>query len=408
MTHQLMSSYGVGAAGLGTISAFFYYGYTPMQLPAGLLYDRFSPRIILPIATVICALGTLFFAITHSPILASNARFMMGLGSAFSFIGTLVLIARWFPPKYFALLAGITQSMSSVGAIIAGAPLTAVIYYIGWRHSLIGLSIMGFILAIAMWLFIKDSSAGVKKEVKEEKLSHQTFKGLRYLLHNSQSWYIAIYGLAIWAAIITFAALWGVPYIKQFFHTTTTIASMAIAMIWIGIAIGSPFLGWLSDRIKRRCLITSLCASGGVLSTLSILYIPHLSFSIMCVALFGIGIAASGQSLSFAIIKDNTPPAFVGTAVGFNNMAIVSGGALFQPLVGYLLHIYWSGATDGGVPVYGLTAYRHALWVLPVCFIVALIMSWFFIKETHCRPSYNRSDDLDQNSSTSLTGEKYG
>lgn len=393
MTHQLMSAYNIGAIGVGTISAFYYYAYTPMQLPAGILYDRFGPRKLIPIATIVCALGALFFSSTHSIVMASYGRFMMGFGSAFSFIGTLLLISRWFPAHYFAVLAGIAQSMSSVGAVFGEAPLSTAISHFGWRQSMLGLSVIGIILAVFIWVVVRDYPAGHEAVGLKKRCAVQSFKGLSRVVSSKQTWCVAVYAFMIWAPVAIFGALWGVPFIAERFQTSTTMASVAVSMIWIGLGIGSPAIGWVSEKFKLRCIPLGAAALIGVISTFSIVYVPDMSFTWAYILLFCFGLAAAGQSLSFASIKDVTEPKYVGTAVGFNNMAVVAGGALFQPLVGYFLHIFWDGSYYLGVPHYSVSAYQKALWILPVCYLGSLLISWIFIRETHCKQIYQSSEE---------------
>ena len=118
MAESMMRTFGVTGQGFGFISAFYFYAYAPAQLPAGVLYDRYGPRKLMTFAIILCALGSAFFASTDSIFTACIGRFLIGIGSAFSFIGVLVLISRWFPPYYFAILAGVAQLMSSVGAMM--------------------------------------------------------------------------------------------------------------------------------------------------------------------------------------------------------------------------------------------------------------------------------------------------
>lgn len=388
MTTQLMTSFNVGAVGLGTLSAFYFYAYAPMQLPAGILYDRFGPRTLLPIATLICAVGALFFSATHSSIMASYGRFLMGIGSAFAFIGTIVLISRWFKPQYFAVLAGVAQLMSSFGAMFGEVPLAKSISAFGWRHSMIGLAVVGLVLAVAMRFIIRDYPKGHEVISSGKRRSKQSMKGLSKVLKSKQTWFVAGYAFCSWAPIAVFAALWGVPFIKALYpQVSTAVASSAISMVWLGIAFGSPFAGWLSELLQNRCGLLTVLAIIGIISTMVIVFVP-VAFPVMYVALFGLGLAAGGQTMSFAVLKDVTAPKYVGTAVGFNNMAVVAGGAIFQPLVGYLLHLFWNGGMQSGAPYYTVHAYQMSLWILPLCYIGGVILSWYFIKETNCRPNY--------------------
>ncbi len=387
MTTELMRDLNLNAASLGAMAAFYYYAYTPMQLPAGLLYDRFGPRILITVAILICASGAFFFGLTDNVALASAGRFFMGIGSAFSFIGALLLVSRWFPAHYFALLAGIVQFMSSVGAICGQVPLATAVAKWGWRSNIMWIAFIGVILAVLVWLVIRDYPPSVRAEKAAEaskKKPTELFR-LRKVCGNKQTWLIALYSFAVWAPIAAFAALWGVPFLVAAYGISTAAAAKLCSLIWIGIGIGSPLIGWWSEHMGRRCLPLITAAVIGICSLLSILYIPHLPMPILYTLMFFFGLAATGQSLAFAVVKDNNDSDVTGTAIGLNNMAVVAGGAIFQPLVGIILHAHWSGVTNSGAPVYSASDYHMALAVLPVCYIIAVIVGSKFLRETFCQ-----------------------
>jgi len=180
----------------------------------------------------------------------------------------------------------------------------------------------------------------------------------------------------------------GIPFLATEYGVNTTTAAEACAMIWLGIGIGSPLIGWWSDKINKRCLPLSVAAIIGIVALVVIVYAPNVSFAIMFFFLFLFGLAASGQSLSFALVKDNNSHRVVGTAIGFNNMAVVLGGAIFQPLTGVLLKMHWDHEIVYGTPVYSVTDYRIAMLILPLCYVAAFIISKTLIKETYCKETY--------------------
>ena len=117
MAAELMSAFHINAMGLGLMSAFYFYSYTGMQIPAGMLLDRFGVRHIVATALLVCAVGAALFGMTHSMAWGSIARVLMGFGSAFAFVSVLAVADRWFDRKYFAMLAGLAQFFAALGAI---------------------------------------------------------------------------------------------------------------------------------------------------------------------------------------------------------------------------------------------------------------------------------------------------
>jgi len=383
ISNDLMRDLHLQAAGLGLLSASFFYAYMPMMFPAGLLYDRFGPRILLTIMVAVCATGALLFSHSKYIEVITLGRSMMGFGSAFAFIGTLVLVSRWFAAKYFPLMTGIVQAMSSVGAILGTIPLAQAVDQFGWRHSISGLAIAGFCMALAIWAIVRDSPKG--HVIVKHQHSQSEWKRLVTVCKKPQTWLVGLYAFTMWAPITVFAELWGVAYLRATYHLGTVNASSYITFIWIGVAIGSPLLGVISQRLRRRCLPLIAMALLGLFAFTIIAYIENLSSFWLYTAMLVFGFSASGCILTFSLVRENNALATVGSAIGFNNMMVVAGGALLQPLVGIILKYQWHGEMMDSVPIYSVNAYRLGLLVIPTCYIVALILARFFINETYCR-----------------------
>ncbi len=388
MTHQLMLELQTNASVFGVIAAFYFYSYTIMQIPAGLLYDRYGSRLLITVSIFTCVVGALFFGSTHTVLLLSLGRLLMGIGSAFAFIGVLVVAARWFPLHYFAFLVGIAQLLAALGAMGGALPLAHAVNALGWRDVMLWLAGIGFCLALICFLVIRDRP---KKQAEFEHYHIGFWKGLKEIISTPQTWWIGFYSFCSWAPVAVFAALWGVPYIMQRFDMINIQAAQLIAMIWLGIGLVSPFLGWFSDKLGERRILLWCCALIGCVCSILILYVPGIPIGGMYAILFGFGIAGAGQILTFALVKDITRPTVIGSAIGFNNMFVVVGGALLQPLVGWVLTLGWNGTLSSkGVPIYSLENYNIALMIVPICFLIGLIISLFFIKETYCKRNFDK------------------
>jgi MFS family permease len=377
-----MHDLGLQAAGLGFLSASYFYAYMPMQFPAGLLYDRFGPRLLLTMMIALCAGGALLFSQSDYLTIIALGRMMMGFGSAFAFIGTLVLVSRWFPASYFPVLTGIVQAMSSAGALLGTTPLAAAVEDYGWQGSIFALAMIGFILAIMAWLFVRDSPSGYVAVDCEHKKGHEWMRLLSVCKH-SQTWLVGIYAFAMWAPIIVFAELWGVTYLSALYSMTRIEASVYMNYIWIGIAVGSPLLGFFSQWLKQRHLPLYLMSLLGLGSSVFLIYSPAiLSSFVLSGLMLCIGFSAAGSILTFSVVKENNHPSAVGSAIGFNNMMVVAGGALLQPLVGVILDQFWDGQIIDHIPIYSMTAYRWSMLTIPACYLLAMILAIFGIRES--------------------------
>src|SRR5687768_6752451 len=136
MVPELMKSFNVDAMAIGSLSAFFSYAYVSMQIPVGILVDRYGPHRLLTVMCIVCGLGCFLFAAASNIISANLGRFLMGFGASFAFVGSLKLAVLWFPANRFGLLAGLTQAVGMVGAAIGQAPISLVVAHLGWQTTL--------------------------------------------------------------------------------------------------------------------------------------------------------------------------------------------------------------------------------------------------------------------------------
>ncbi len=386
MTSELMTALNTSATGLGILSSAFFYGYAPMQIPAGLLLDKIGPRKLLSINLLICAVATVVFGFSTNLTLSTIARFAMGFTASFSYLGALMLISRWFPAKYYASSVGLVQFMGSIGAIAGLAPIAYLIKIYGPQTSTLGLAAIGFVFATLFWIVIRDFPETHKMTIIPAK--HRSWERLKQAAGIWQNWWIGFYGFTCWAPMSIFAALWGVPFLKIAYQQSAIHAARDVSCIWLGVAIGGPILGWLTVRIQRRKFPLHISALIGIISTLLVIYC-HLPKPFLLLALFAMGVASSAQAITFALIKDSNPHHIIGTTSGLNNMMIILGGMLFLPMVGLMLDHFWSGAMlDSMTKIYSVTDYRLSLLMLPLLYTFALLCSLFAIKETYCKAKY--------------------
>lgn len=392
MTDDLMRAFHVHATGLGNLSACYFYSYLVMQIPVGLLLDKYSPRYLTAFAILICGVSTLIFAQTNSILLASIARAFIGLGAAFAAISIFKLSAVWFSAKRFALVSGMCMTAAMLGAIFGQLPLSWLVQKLEWRCTLNIIGDLGILLSLIYILIVRDKSIDhSNKQIKtfrdpadDEKLTRPININLFQIVKNKQAWLLSLYSGLAFAPISVFGGLWGVPFIKIAHHLTASQAAFATSFIFIGFAVGAPFLGWLSDYIKRRKPILLFGPSLALISLCIVIYCPDKHISTISILLFAFGFGVSGFFTSFAMIREVFPIAIVATVLGFMNTFDSICEAISEPLVGMFLDL--SGLTNvvNRVPQFSLHGYQLALSVLPIYLLLAII-TLFFIDETYCR-----------------------
>lgn len=366
MVEDLMRDFAVGGAIVGNLSALYFYGYAGMQIPVGLLLDRFGPRRLMSAAAGVVAVACLLFAWSHGLASASATRFVIGAGCAFSLVGAMAVAGQWFPRERFALLAGLAMMFGMAGGVFGQAPLRVAVNATDWRTTMASVAVIGFGLMIAAWAFVRDRRRGSGG-------FGAVFAGLRHVAANRETWLNAVAGLGSTGPLLAFAGLWGVPYLQAVHEIDRVSAGSVTSVTFIGWGVGAPLIGWLSDHIgnRRTPLIVGLMVSA--LSLTAILYLPGVPLWGVGVLCFGVGVGGSAQIVCFALVREHNPAQLSGTAIGMVNALVTGAGALFQPTVGWLLDLSWDGVLVDGARVYAIGAYNVAFSVLVAGCVVGIL-----------------------------------
>jgi sugar phosphate permease len=391
MAPDLMHAFNVDAFALGSLSACFYYTYVSMQVPVGILVDRFGAHRLLTMMCFLCGLGCFLFAGAKSIIIADIARLITGFGASFAFVGSLKLAANWFPANRFGLLAGLTQAVGMFGAAVGQAPMSFVVAHFGWQATMFLIGIILFVLALFIGLIVRDKPPHAVATVHESISSDKNIlAGFKRVLKNPQSWWNALYAALMFAPTASMAELWGVTFLVQNYHLSLHLAAAAVSLIFIGWGVGGPLIGWISDRILRRKSIMLFSAAACLIFLSLILYLPSTtSVSVLFVIAFLYGVSNTGVATSYAVASEINPREVAGTSVAFANMASVIVGAAFQPIIGWLLDLNWDGQMQNGAPFYSMHAFHIAFLQLPICVALAFVAA-LFVKETYCTPHVER------------------
>lgn len=367
----------ISATTFGELSAFYYFAYSPMQLPVGLLMDRFGPRRLLTFACCCCAAGSFLFAHTASIPIASVGRFLVGFGSAFAFVGVLSLAVRWLPKRYFSLVAGLITTLSMFGVIYGEVKITELTETIGLPQVLFFMAIMGLVLTVIICLVVRDSPEG---HVTQKHPLPEFFKDVWDVLCSPQVWLIGVVGACLYTSLSVFGELWGKTYLEQAHHLTKSEAAKTISAVFLGWAVGAPIFGFLSDLSGRRVFPLVLGAVVSLLCISTILYYPGLPYFWLVIALFFYGVFSGTEIIVFIMAKENTAAKLSGTVFAAVNMIVTLGGVIFQPLVGKLLDAFGDAHPGVGQHVYKAVNYQVALSILPLSLILIMILA-FFMKD---------------------------
>ncbi len=367
----------ISASTFGQLSALYYFAYSPMQMPVGMLMDRFGPRRLLTFACLCCTLGSWMFTLTHSMFLVGLGRFLVGFGSSFAFVGVLSLALHWLPKKYFSLVAGLITTLGMLGLVYGEVKITQWSELIGWNHVLLVIALIGCILSVLTLLIVRDGPVGYKPHNSP---LPEFFNNVLKVLTSHEVWLIGFVGACLYTSLSVFGELWGKTYLEQAHHLTKVEAAKTVSAVFLGWAVGAPLVGYISDYTGKRVLPLIIGAAVSLICISLVIYYPNLSYVQLNGLLFLYGIFSATEIIVFIMAKESCGIALSGTVFAATNMIVTLAGAILQPLVGTLLDTFGDSNIISGEHIYTIVDYQIALSILPISLLLVMILG-FFIKD---------------------------
>ena len=400
---DLMRDFQLTAAGLGNLSAFYYYAYASMQIPTGILVDRWGPTRLLLAGAILGGIGALLFGLAGTMPVAGLGRALIGAAHGLAWVSMLTLVAHWFPAARFGTMSGMSLAIGTLGAVMAGPPLRWLADAFGWRGVIAATGAVALVLAaaIARWMrddpldrrFMSHAPRHAHPRVRaQEGGGHAPIlRSLREVFGYRNTGLIFLINSGVCGCFLTFTGLWGVPFLSQHHGLSVKEAAFVTSAMLVVFAIASPFAGGISDRWQSRkkpqvAGAALLLAGFGAMALF-----PAMPLALLVPLLLVASIGAATMVISFAYAKESVPTHLQGTATGIANTGVMTGTLTQMPVIGLLLDARWQGAIANGVRQYGLDAFQVALQFLAAWTTLATILL-LLTRETHARPYAERKD----------------
>jgi sugar phosphate permease len=381
---DLMRDLNAGGSLTGLLGAAYFYPYAIMQLPAGLLSDFWGPRKTISFFFVIAFVGSVIMGMAPTVAWAILGRTLVGVGVGMLFVPTLKILSQWYRPSEFAIMAGLMLTMGGVGSITATTPLVWLSAWIGWRNAFLLVGALTLVLSGLVWSLVRNRPADMGWPAPFTEISPTTAaiglaEGIKKVLTCRHYWPLGLWFFFNYAVFFTIGGLWGGPYLSHVYGMSRYQAGRMMFILAIGLVVGGPFLSWLSDKVfKARKPVLVMC------TTIVTALIAVMAFFTAEIPLWGLYLlyfllpifGNTCGAIGFTMNKELFPVSMAGTATGLVNLFPFVGGAVFQPLFGYILERY--GRVGEAFTPEG---YRAAFIVLLFTSILALI-SAFLTRET--------------------------
>jgi MFS family permease len=379
---DLLEAFQTNATALGFMSSMYFYIYAFEQPLVGYLSDRLGPRRVIGYWSMAAAAGCFLFGMAPNIGWASVGRALIGLGVGGVYVPAVKAISLWFRKNEFATMIGLLMSMGNFGAVIATTPLAWTAATWGWRKTffLIGGITLG--LAFVTLLFTRDYARPSEPVQVNPVSASGSNPGSRAkvakVLASGRFWIIAMIFFGIYGTLITLQGLWATPFLMTVLGIERIFASKLNMLIPVGVIIGAPFFGWLTDQFslnKENTLIAILTVY--TLTWVGIIFFfSQLGTAGLSMMLLVMGIATGGFiSTLWGIVQETTPSEILGLISGMLNPAPFLGVAVFQVLTGAILD-----RTSRVGDLYPLSGFRNAFLICLFGIVICLVLSFYLPK----------------------------
>ena len=374
--------FGISASQLATFTMLQLLVYAAMQIPVGLLVDRFGPRRVLMTGAVTLTLAQVGFAFADSYALALGARFFVGVGDAMTFICVLRLVNTWFAPRRIPLMTQITGVVGQLGAIIAAVPMTIALGHLGWTKSYLIAASLGIVLTVALALVVRDVPGSWT--VSGPAMS------LTFIRHSLRaSWAQPGTRLGFWIhfttqfSATTLALLWGYPFFVQGEGRSDHVAGLLLSLMVVAMMSAGPVLGWAIARHPwhRSSIVLGIVSAIVVVWTVVLGWRGDAPLWLLVVLVLVTGVGGPASVIGFDLGRTSNPADRLASATGIINQAGFIASLVLVVSIGLILDWRTPGASTDYTP----SAFRWAMSFQYVLWAIGIVQIWRFRVRTRTK-----------------------
>lgn len=357
--------FAVSATVLSTFVVVQLTVYALMQVPVGVLLDRFGARVVIGAGAALMAGGQLLLAVAEPLPLAYLARVLIGAGDAGTYIAVIHLIVLWFPVGRVPVMTQITGLLGQLGQLAAAVPLVAVLHLAGWTPAFVGLAAVGVLATVAVLAGVRDSPVPLARH-------HQRPGALVRAAVGTPGTRLGFWSHATTQfASNTFLLLWGFPFLTSAQGLRPAQASFLFALAVVAAVVAGPVIGTLTSRhpLRRSWMVLAVVAVTAAV-WLTVVALPGPApLWLLVVLVLVLGTGGPGSLIGFDYARTTNPPERVGTANGVVN----GGGFLFAVIAMLGIGVGLDLAVRAGAAPLSLDAFRPAFAGMSVLWLIGVV-----------------------------------
>ena len=369
----LVQEFGLDAADLGFLTSVYFVTFAAMQLPLGVILDRYGPRKVQAALLVVAAIGAALFAVGDSFLLITIGRALIGIGVSSCLMSSFTANALWWPKERLALMNNLTMTFGSAGALSATAPVHALMSVTDWRTLFIALAIVTAVLAVVTLIVVPErrGAASPSTSIREQ------LAALPGILKNKLFWRFAAPFSIGYALFMSYQTLWAAPWLRDVAGLDQDAVADYMLLIQLGMFVGVLGSGVLADRLRARGIGAELLFIAGVaiaiLCHIILVVAPNAAPGLIWTAY---SVVASTMILSFSILTERFPAGITGRVITTINMMGIMCAFIFQWGIGAIIGTFAEAAGGGYLP----EAHSSALIVMIVLQVGAFLTYFLFRK----------------------------
>ncbi|MAP24922.1 MAG: MFS transporter [Rickettsiales bacterium] len=358
---EIMHAYEMNAGLFGQFSGIYYIGYGLAHLPLGFWLDRFGPKKVIPLCCCLCVIGLLPLIFAGGALPPIVGRLLIGIGSSGAILGAFKIIRMTFPTDLFSRILGITVAIGLIGALYGSKPFYHLMQRYDWQICVLILMGVGLILAVAMYFILPEDQGGSGNEISLRAQVKDLFGNKSVIL-------ISLFAGFMVAPLEGFADIWGTEFLMRLYNQSKEAMAFYPSLIFIGMGIGAPMIGALSDATKKYFLIIMAAAMimAGIFMLLLFVPLPQVWLPVLLIVL---GVCSAYQIPAITKATFYVPEKLVGFTTAFVNMVIMMFGYLYHGVIGAAL----GQNLETGAAMYTLAQFKTGLLVIPMGLIIGFI-----------------------------------
>lgn len=371
---DIISFYNINYAQFSLLPAFYYAGYSLMQIPTGILLTKFRNSTIIPCLMLVVAIGTFIVSISSVFFITCIASFIIGSGSAVGIVGSSSIIKSRFEEQSYGFIFGLTLTFGLVAASYAGKIINTGLYYFNWHQLYSVISII--IIAYALLAFLTNKDQHKQNNILPDFSNQSVRYLLKQVLKNKTLVTITIFSGLMTLPMQGFADVWSIEFLMTKFNLSKTEAIFSNSFVFLGMGLGSPIVGILAQKYKKLLLGIILCGTMMLACFIMLLLPINISQKSITALLLLIGIGSSFPTLTFTFIIENVDQSISRVAIGFANMVLMICGSISHPIIGSTYDIAIKN-TDK------LSAYIITMSLIPLGLCIGIFGLLYYLKSKH-------------------------